>query len=180
MECLPCWNAWWRLQGDMHMPTQPFLQIPLDVTLPRIPQQALRCKNHSRGNCLLWEDHELVESGQSSFLLPGPGNRLCSLHPVVKGPRLLFIWYAAVQKSKVSPFSTYLVLKKSHQQGGGPSSTSPALPQQQAASLGTDVAFCTVKDLSSVFSAVHSCSPQGRPLDFWAALRISSGCPACG
>lgn len=114
----------------------------------------------------------------SSFLLPGPGNRLCSLHPVGKGPRLLFIWYAAVQKSKVSPFSTYLFLKKSHQQGGGPGSTSPALPQQQAVSLGTNVVFCTMKDLSSVFSAVNSCSAQGRPLDFWA--RISSDCPACG
>lgn len=108
----------------MHMPKQPFLQIPLVVTLPRIPQQALRCKNHSRGNCLPWEDHELRESGQSSFLLPGPGNRLYSLHPVGKGSRLLFIWYAAVQKSQVSPFSTYLFLNKSHQQGGDPGSTS--------------------------------------------------------
>lgn len=67
-------------------------------------------------HCLPWEGHELVEIGQSYFLMVGSGTRLCTSAQLERAPELLFIRYAAVyDKSWVSHFYTFSFPRKSYQ-----------------------------------------------------------------
>jgi hypothetical protein len=71
--------------------------LPLAVFLPRIlPLGSQMQVPQQNRHYLPWEDHELVEIGQSSFLPVGAGNRLHTSTQLERAPELLFIRYAAV------------------------------------------------------------------------------------
>lgn len=82
-------------------------------------------------HCLPWEGHEVVEIGQSYFLLLGAGTRPRTSTQWERAPELLFIRYVGVEnKCRVSRFYNFSSPRNSYQRSQETYVLCPAQPLQ--------------------------------------------------